>query len=89
MFKFKEGDKVKKPKGYRFVGKIVGEGYKVEGGNRYNVQIDGKEAVARLHELMREKKITMRAATLIEVEEMLLNCHGMIHIFSEEQLEKV
>lgn len=84
--KFKVGDKVKKAKGYCFIG-VVRSAYTVEGGNRYDVQIDGKASVARLHELLQEKAIVIKSArTLIELEELLMNCAGMIHIFAEEQL---
>lgn len=87
MFKFKIGDKVKKAKGYTFNGVIV-SAYEVGGGIRYDVQVDGKASIERIHELMREKKISIISAkTLIEIEEMLMNCHGMIHIFSEKQLQ--
>lgn len=84
--KFKEGDKVKKAKGYSFIG-VVRSAYTVDGGNRYDVQVDGKASVARLYKLLEEGAITIKSAkTLIELEELLMNCDGMIHIFAEEQL---
>lgn len=85
--RFKIGDIVAKKSGYKFIGKVV-SAYQVEGGNRYDVQVDGTIAVARLHRLIKEEKITNSAKALIELEDMLMNCHGMIHIFSEEQLSK-
>lgn len=84
--KFKTGDRVKKINGYKYNGVVVA-GYKVDGGIRYDVQIDGKASVSRLNELMKNKEILMTSArVLMEVEELLMNCHGMIHIFSEEQI---
>lgn len=86
MFKFQIGDSVKKKSGYLFNGIVVGR-YEVEAGNRYDVQINGVESINRLHEMMKEKKVVMTNATvLMELEDLLMNCHGMIHIFSEEQL---
>ncbi len=86
MFKYDIGQIVYKPKGYTFIGKVVGR-YTVDGGNRYDVQVNGKLAVERLHDLMRKDLVKIpRVHTLMELEGLLMNCHGMIHIFSEEQL---
>lgn len=88
MYKYEIGETVYKPKGYAFIGTVVGR-YTVDGGNRYDVQVDGKQAIARLHELMRKDLIKIpRVHTLMELEGLLMNCHGMIHIFSEEQLAR-
>lgn len=88
MYKFNIGETVQKAKGYKYKGVVVGR-YEVEGGIRYDVQIDGKAAIARLHHLMQEHLIAIpRVHTLMELENMLENCHGMIHIFSEDQLER-
>lgn len=85
-FKFSIGDRVKKKSGYLFEG-IVRSRYEVPGGNRYDVQVHTEEAQATV--------ITMAELDgwSKETEEQMLrwvnNCNGMIHIFAEEQLEKV
>lgn len=79
---------VQKKTGYTFIGRVVSR-YEVDGGIRYDVQVDAEVSIKRLHEMMREKKIVIQdATTLIEIEDLMRNCHGMVHIFSEEQLKE-
>lgn len=71
MYKFNISETVQKAKGYKYKGVVVGR-YEVEGGIRYDVQIDGKAAIKRLHHLMRENLIAIpRVHTLMELENML------------------
>lgn len=83
MFKFEIGDTVYKPKGYNFIGKVVSR-YEVEGGNRYDVQVDASIFDPVIDRLLQED-FSGELNTAIGL--MAMNCHGMIHIFSEGQLE--
>lgn len=88
VYKFRIGDRVCKVKGYSFVGVVVGR-YRVEGGVRYDVQVQAQHSIDRLYALMNDQKIKMTSAkALMEVEAMISNCDGMIHIFAEEQLKQ-
>lgn len=83
-FEFEIGDKVQKKKGYIFRGVVVGR-YEVEGGVRYDVQVNTLEARQFvLGELYHETGMTKKQRT--KVYNFVNNCHGMIHIFAEEQL---
>ena len=86
MFKFEIGDQVFKPKGYNFIGKVVSR-YTVDGGNRYDVQIDTTEAEVFVHGLRDKYGIENNEFEKL-LTEYIINCDRMIHIFAEEQLEK-
>jgi hypothetical protein len=82
-FKFEIGDRVKKNKGYIFRG-IVKSRYEVDGGIRYDVQIDAQEAIRLVEHL--SAKYKMSNDDVLELHGWIMNCDGMIHIFAENQL---
>ena len=85
--KFKTGDKVQKSKGYKFNGVVV-SGYVVEGGERYDVQVDGQDAIRDLRRMIAKEDVQVNShKAQHDLEELLMNCDGMIHIFSDKQLE--
>ncbi len=83
--KFKAGDRVRKVKGYKFEGIIMSAYTLPDDEIRYDVRVDCTRALADLDEMARAysfpQEITDRLGNYIG------NCHGMIHIFAEEQLE--
>lgn len=84
QYKFEIGDVVMKSKGYRYVGRVVSR-YKVEGGIRYDVQVDPMVFAEKVGELSITYRMSERHERFLR--EIVTNCNGMIHIFAEEQLE--
>lgn len=84
MYKFEIGERVKKIKGYIYRG-IVKSRYEVDGGIRYDIQVDTQDAI-RLVEFL-AKKYSMTNEDVLSLHGWVMNCDGMIHIFAEEQLE--
>lgn len=84
MFKFEIGDIVKKSAGYKFEGRIVSR-YEVEGGIRYDVQVDGTFAFDYLTAMYVDGPMNEHDYDILS--DAIMNCHGMIHIFAESQLE--
>lgn len=85
MPKFKVGDRVRKVKGYRYEGIVIGVSKTTYGDTRYDVQVDTHPALAKLDEMADAYSFTDEMKE--ELGRYIGNCHGMIHIFSEEQLE--
>ena len=87
--KFKIGEVVRKTSGYRFVG-VVRAAYEVEGGERYDVQVDGNIFADEIRTMITTGAIAIEHSSDV-IENQLLeyasNCHGMIHIFSDSQLD--
>lgn len=86
MYKFKIGELVEKATGYKFRGLVVGR-YKVEGGIRYDVQIDGQSAYLYVKKMYDSGLINVHEYSFLS--DAVMNCHGMIHIFAESQLISV
>ena len=78
---------MRKVKGYKFEGVVV-SGYVVEGGERYDVQVDGTHGVRMLKSMLVKGDIILNDhLAAVYLEELLMNCDGMIHIFSDKQLK--
>jgi hypothetical protein len=80
------GDRVEKSSGYLFSG-IVKSRYTVDDGNRYDVQVDSKEAENYILKL--NESGTIDEYEFKQLLKYVKNCHGMIHIFNEHQLQLV
>lgn len=76
--KFKTGDKVRKIKGYKFEGVIIGGGYKLDG-----------ERILYMVEM--EKQITFSDFSSVPCIEITWeqNGGGMVHIFAENDIELI
>lgn len=83
--RFSVGDMVRKVKGYRFDGVVVGAYYNTAGQPRYSVQVDASDARRKVEEMANACSFTEEM--LVELSQMVSNCDGMIHIFAEDQLE--
>ena len=79
--------KLHKPKGYPFASVELGRVVTTEGKDRVVAQIDGRISQAFINTL--HSKYDFEADELIRLMEMAQNCHGMIHIFSPEQVEEI
>lgn len=84
--KFQIGDRVRKINGYTFEGVVVSS-YEVEEGVRYDVQVDAKAAILDINEMSMAYSFTQEMT--LQLIRHASNCNGMIHIFSEQQLEKI
>lgn len=75
-FKFAVGDKVKKIKGYKFEGRIISRGYKLDAERiLYSVEV--------------EKFVNNICANCGLDDTVEQNCGGMVHIFAESDLELI
>lgn len=81
---FQPGDRVQKAKGYRYDGVVIGASQTTKGETRYDVQVDSTTGIKRLREL--DDKYRFTETEFGELYDLIDNCSGMIHIFSEEQL---
>ena len=86
MPKFQIKSPVQKPKGYRFDGVVIGHATTIPMEQlRYSVQIDASKSRAYVELIASEYDIPDEIRD--ELTRMVSNCDGMIHIFSEDQLE--
>lgn len=77
--KFKIGDKVRKIKGYKFEGIIIGGGHKLDGERTlYMVEIPN-EAITEI--------ICVKCSYMFPLYDQ--NCNGMVHIFAESDIELI
>ena len=83
--KFKRLEEVRKPKGYNFDSTVLGTVQTTEGSNRVIAQIDTKVAEVRTIDILNE--LGANDEQLREVLAYVGNANGLIHIFSEGQLE--
>lgn len=78
--KFKTGDKVRKIKGYKFEGIVIGGAYKLDGERiLYMVEVE-KEIEVEIYDDGGNDTI----CDMIEQ-----NCGGMVHIFAESDIELI
>lgn len=84
-YKYKVGQTVVKKKGYKFSGKILAR-YETENGKRYDVMLDNSTATKVILDTLQYKLTEDEVAAITHA---LKNGQGMIHIFSEEQLESM
>jgi len=83
MYKFEIGELVEKASGYKFRGRVVSR-YEVDGGIRYDVQVDGTFAYEYVKKMFDGGLINSYEYSFLA--DAVMNCHGMIHIFAESQL---
>lgn len=76
-----------KPKGYPFASVELGRVITIEAKERVIAQVDSTESIKFVQEVALKYKISSEEENrLIAIAQ---NCHGMIHIFSPEQVELV
>lgn len=91
--KFKVYDKVRKIKGYKFEGIIIGAGYKLDGERiLYMVEVEHKESYGWCGGCAVRKSLPIDrqcadCGELLEVVQFENNCSGMVHIFAEGDIE--
>lgn len=83
--RFKLGDKVRKVSGYRYDGVVIGAYITTVGQIRYSVQIDAREQRRLVVEMSEACSFTDEMTE--QLVRWVSNCDGMIHIFTEDQLE--
>ena len=79
--------KLHKPKGYPFTSVELGRVVTTDAKERVIAQVDTTEAVEFINKMIRVYSIPK-----VDAERMLAiaeNCHGMIHIFSPDQVELI
>ena len=87
-FKYRLGDRVQKIEGYKFIGRILAR-YTTNSGIRYDVQVTGIDQLKDLHAILKNTGAINKVKDLEKLVELVQNCAGMIHIFSEKQIEKI
>lgn len=93
MFKFKIKQRVRKKEGYIFEGVVMsrylvnGQNKFVKGGIRYDVKIDSEPFIKYLNDVAQVYGLPTEVHGYLA--RYINNGSGMIHIFSEEQLELV
>lgn len=92
--KFSTFDRVRKIKGYKFEGKIIGGGYKLDGQRvLYMVEVEnikpyGWCGCSKQH-LCPIDRMCGDCGEIIELIEHPNNCAGMVHIFAEQDIELI